>query len=113
MRDQERLQCTVPVLTWDQPGSGAGAGAGAGRQNGRSGQGGEHPPHPPGTGGDEGRVVVSHASVSVVVGDRATVWDEKVPYSARDCFTAMDCDDGDMCSSDACVEVSACLLLTL
>lgn len=45
------------------------------------------------------------ASVSMTVGDRAAVWDGDVAYAPRRCRSGGDCDDGDACSVDACVEV--------
>lgn len=58
---------------------------------------------------DKGGVAVSLANVSLVVGDQGAVWTAGVPYSSNDCRSSEDCDDGDLCSLDACVKVRSLL----
>ncbi|CAN0359992.1 unnamed protein product, partial [Laminaria digitata] len=141
LREQERVQCTVPVLVWDQAetqassraggrkkrrgggggtsGSGGGGGRGGRGGGGGGGEGGGGRRRVEGDGdGDEGGGegkgggggggrdddVVMMASVSLTVGDRAAVWGDGVAYAPRRCRSGGECDDGDACSVDACVE---------
>lgn len=108
LREQERIQCTVPVLVWDQAETEAYDRAGGGNRSGRRRRGGEEEGD---TRGGAGRRSgrhggpVSTASVSLSVGERAVVWEDGVAYAPRWCSSEGDCDDGDACSRDACVKV--------
>ncbi|CAM9597354.1 unnamed protein product, partial [Ectocarpus sp. 13 AM-2016] len=121
LREQERIQCTVPVLVWDQAETESSDRAGAGLGQKPSVRRGRHLDGDGRRGGErvEGRGVVegegeeeegggelSAASFSLSVGDRGAMWEGSVEYAPRDCHSAEDCDDGDACSFDACVEGS-------
>lgn len=109
LRDQERIQCTVPVLAWNEAETEASqhVGRDSGLHNGgrRAEQGDRGLEEVDKK--EEGREGwgVTKARVSVSVGDRAAVWAEGVAYAPNSCRSANDCDDGDFCSLDACVKV--------
>lgn len=131
LREQERVQCIVPVLVWDQAETeasvhaGEGLGAPASGRSGTAGHGGDKRERPaagagrqrllagggdgPGAVGEEEEEVeaeeASTAGVSLSVGGRGAVWEGGVEYTPRRCDSVEDCDDGDACSFDACVKV--------
>lgn len=120
LREQERIQCTVPVLVWDQAETESSGRAGGGLGQKPSVRRGRHLDGDGRRGGgervegggvaegeeeEEGAGELSAASFSLSVGDRGAVWEGSVEYAPRDCHSAEDCDDGDACSFDACVEV--------
>lgn len=110
--EEERIQCTVPVLEWDEAETQA-----SDRANGGMDGSGEVDGHRAENNGDgavrgkrksgPGRGQEFTASVSLSVGGRTAVWEGGVSYELRRCSVAWDCNDGDACTVDTCVKVRA------